>query len=197
MNTLKFKIGRGGRFNNSGHLTFEGIGDLDQEINENFFSYENLEGSDITQEEVDILNYCREGDADLIEKYNLGKIVVHFNGNVLMTDYELYAENGVGTLDIDGDYNTVFTLLADTIEFDSREYNILLNEIDDLDFEIVKSVFLINDEFEFDFVKETGMLRTFVEFRSCKIDEFLAEDLEEVSEDDSDFEYKGRFFIKN
>ncbi len=76
---VKFHIGRGGRFNNQGHLTFKGVQRIDEgdSFNELFFN-------DKTKE----YQNCQGGEVGLTE---------------------VEADSGIGRIDQDGDYDTTYT----------------------------------------------------------------------------------------
>lgn len=88
-NIIAFKIGRGGRFNNSGHLTFlsRGISILSfPEVINNTFD---------------------------TKKGNL----TDQSGNEVMDakDFKKAKQTGIGRVDFDGDYNTIYTTLLNDL----------------------------------------------------------------------------------
>lgn len=110
-NTLvMFHVGRGGEFNNPGYLTFE---DFDKRIDDSY------EWSELLVQDTD-------EDDNLLpeEEWTL----TNDNGYIIMEADELKEalETGLGTLDIDEDYNTIYTTyLKDLTE---REYAALDND---------------------------------------------------------------------
>jgi hypothetical protein len=89
---VAFHIGRGGRFKNSGYLTFIGENEIGNYIDELFIN-DNL-------------------------------VYVDGSGNsVGLTDNDV--KNGIGTIDIDGAYDTTYTKLLS--ECDDREIEAIRN----------------------------------------------------------------------
>ena len=121
-----FKIGRGGRFNNSGYKTFLGECKISDFTNDLFVRFEN-EGKilkEIGNRQNLIYKFyeCRSSENfDFFEKlgFDLGqKIFVDGNDNEVGLSYEDYL-SGIGIIDIDGAYDTVYTrLLSDLKESD-------------------------------------------------------------------------------
>jgi hypothetical protein len=72
---VAFQIGRGGRFNNSGHLSYIGENDINNFTNDLFLSEDESEYLDLNGEKVGLL----------------------------------VENNGIGCIDIDGQYNTTYT----------------------------------------------------------------------------------------
>lgn len=92
---LHFHIGRGGRFYNSNHLTYEGV------YNEGLASFAFTHGA-------------TENDGYLIDEA----------GNYLG---DAKADDEVGVLDWDGEYDTdIFIYLVD-VEYDDKYYNTIMN----------------------------------------------------------------------
>lgn len=133
-----FKIGRGGQFNNGGHLTYEGIGSIDDYTDDLFLRYDNYfdilsiceeycEENNIEYDEQKIQDIiydsirlfgnseieCRQKLADELKNYG---VTLEDIGSVYWyTDLErghntgLSAFNdGTGCVDINGDYNTIY-----------------------------------------------------------------------------------------
>ena len=121
-----FKIGRGGRFNNSGYKTFLGECKISDFTSDLFVRFEN-EGKilkEIGNRQNLIYKFyeCRSSENfDFFEKlgFDLGqKIFVDGNDNEVGLSYEDYL-SGIGIIDIDGAYDTVYTrLLSDLKESD-------------------------------------------------------------------------------
>ena len=121
-----FKIGRGGRFNNSGYKTFLGECKISDFTNDLFVRFENegkiLKEIGNRQNLIDKFYECRSSENfDFFEKlgFDLGqKIFVDGNDNEVGLSYEDYL-SGIGIIDIDGAYDTVYTkLLSDLKESD-------------------------------------------------------------------------------
>ena len=107
-----FNIGRGGRFNNGGNLTFEGF----KRINE---------CHDWSQNTFEI---NRDSKSKFCKKF-----LVDGSGNQLMnaTEYMTALETGIGCLDFDGEYDTTYTTYTDELSNDelcamskNREYGV-------------------------------------------------------------------------
>lgn len=116
---VAFHIGRGGRFNNSGYTTFLGekrIGDFTDNL---FTRFQNeneiLEtlSEDVRDEFKDLCvdeNYIVLEDKFGVTKEMLGDIEYYCGAS--MQEVGLLrkeVEEGVGTIDIDGEYNTTYT----------------------------------------------------------------------------------------
>ena len=121
-----FKIGRGGRFNNSGYKTFLGECKISDFTNDLFVRFENegkiLKEIGNRQNLIEKFYECRSSENfDFFEKlgFDLGqKIFVDGNDNEVGLSYEDYL-SGIGIIDIDGAYDTVYTkLLSDLKESD-------------------------------------------------------------------------------
>lgn len=118
-----FKIGRGGRFNNSGYKTFLGECKISDFTNDLFVRFENegkiLKEIGNRQNLIGKFYECRSSENfDFFEKlgFDLGqKIFVGGNGNEVGLSYEDY-QSGIGTIDIDGAYDTVYTKLLSDLE---------------------------------------------------------------------------------
>lgn len=116
---LHFHIGRGGRFNNSGYTTFNGINSADIISNYLFFpKYKN--GNDITRSNT---------------HYMLDE-----NGNELSATVNEY-NSGVGTYDWDGDYDTDIFIYAD--ELDEDLILLILQDNDPEDFRCYPDLYKI------------------------------------------------------
>lgn len=98
MKTLKFHTGRGGRFYNSGHVTFEGIEDMDLNSCE-FEGMFPLYEEDVLDENYRVI----EVGKPILDKYG-NQVINHPSGDEL--DYEYNSETGTGYINIDHDYNT-------------------------------------------------------------------------------------------
>lgn len=121
--TLHFHTGRGGRFNNPGHRTFEGIESFSNLIQRKsdylFRSFENIEEAEEAVEEnpelEPILSYAVEsGDGSEFEKetsIDLGEYVLTDSaGHVLLTAEEANEETGYIEWDNDYDADKVIYL---------------------------------------------------------------------------------------
>lgn len=133
-----FKIGRGGQFNNGGHLTYEGIGNIDDYTDDLFLRYDNhfdilriceeycekngieydeYKIQEIIQDSISLIGNseieCRQELADKLKDYG---VTLEDIGSVYWyTDLErghntgLSAFNdGTGRVDINGDYETIY-----------------------------------------------------------------------------------------
>lgn len=137
-----FHIGRGGRFHNQGHKTFEGIKDIQSVLNScdnagqnTFFTKENYQDIYRSLEEkgatnlIELLQKCQDNN-DYTEfetktGLSLGEdVYTDCNGSVMITEEEL--QSGVGTLEWDGDYDTdICCRLADC---DENELRLIAND---------------------------------------------------------------------
>lgn len=120
---VAFYIGRGGRFNNAGHLTYLGekeIGKFTDDLYlrfENEKNFKNRFGFDSTRGDTQrcILDLINDRDFDeLKEKFGITEemlgeeIYTDSNENpVGLTQKEV--EEGIGRINIDNDYNTTYT----------------------------------------------------------------------------------------
>jgi hypothetical protein len=129
---LYFHTGRGGRFNNSGYISFQGKKNITQILNNSkrptFLSKENLQEIYSDLQERDLTNLLQlldestdNNDYSRFEKvtgFNLGDdVYTDSNGNQIITLAE--AETGVGQLNWDNDYDTdTCMFLSDCSEAD-------------------------------------------------------------------------------
>ena len=128
---VAFHIGRGGRFNNAGHLFFIGekkIGEFTGELFsefENLSEFENRFGFDGTgdPDQKCILDLVTERDFDeLEEKFGiteemLGDEVYHNGGGNPTGLTKSNVESGIGRINIDNEYDTTYTkFLVDCTE---------------------------------------------------------------------------------
>lgn len=106
---VAFHIGRGGRFYNGGHLTFLGEGKI----------------SDYTEDCWPPVKIDENSDSDLPEPIDDNSPEAEWtdcNGNsVGLTNAEY--QSGIGRIDIDGEYNTTYTMRLGDIEEDSKEWD--------------------------------------------------------------------------
>ncbi len=121
---VEFHIGRGGRFNNQGHLTFCGVGnDAKRDVeNKNFLAFENeseiieTHGDDVVDLITD-LDYNTESVEykEFCEKYgNLGAVVLNScDGNYIGDKVE---DNNNYHYNEDGPYDTTYGVLVDSFE---------------------------------------------------------------------------------
>lgn len=95
---VAFHVGRGGQFNNQGHLTFVGENKIGDFIEDLFWD---------TDDKGNALP-----DAELRKE----------TGNLVGCTWK-EVESGIGRIDIDGDYNTTYTMKLSDVEQDSKEWN--------------------------------------------------------------------------
>lgn len=106
---VAFHIGRGGRFYNGGHLTFLGEGKISDYTEDCFVPVKIDENSDSELPE-------------LIDDNSPEAEWTDCNGNsVGLTNAEY--QSGIGRIDIDGEYNTTYTMRLGDIEEDSKEWD--------------------------------------------------------------------------
>jgi len=125
---IAFHIGRGGRFNNQGYLTFCGekkIGDFTEDLFCNFENQNDFKkrvGFDSSHEDVKcILDCLTDEDFDTLEEnYGITKEMlgekVYYAGNgsaVGLTEKDV--ESGIGRIDEDGEYDTTYTTYLDDL----------------------------------------------------------------------------------
>lgn len=105
---MMFHIGRGGTFNSQGHLSFKGSERIDEcyDWSEQFIHDTDESGKLLPEEEW---------------------ILLDSNGNEIMDSKELRIalNTGIGTLNIDGDYDTTYTTYLKDV---SEEEYLLLDE---------------------------------------------------------------------
>ena len=137
---VAFKIGRGGRFNNQGHLSFldvdKGIDKFTQDLFtkfENEDNFKNRFGFSETNDEN------QKSILDLLTDYNFDELEEKFGITEKMLGDEIYtndngnpvgltvkeAETGIGRIDIDGEYNTIYTCFL--CDCDEKELNAIEN----------------------------------------------------------------------
>jgi len=108
-----FHIGRGGMFNNSGHLSFVGFKKIDDchDWEQNTFSKSRDEKS----------RFC-------------STFLTDCSGNVLMNadEYKKAIDEGIGTLDFDGVYDTTYTTYTEELS-DDELYALSQNRLDGVD----------------------------------------------------------------
>lgn len=108
---VAFHIGRGGRFNNGGHLTFLGEGKI----------------SDFTEHccapsKVLIDEYCND---TLVDDTDPNAVWTDMNGNEVDLTNEEY-NNGIGRIVMDGEYDTTYTMLLKDVDRGSQEWDAIL-----------------------------------------------------------------------
>jgi hypothetical protein len=136
---VAFHIGRGGRFNNPGYLRFIGekkIGDFTDDLYpdyENRADFKDRLGWDEEYEEgvKCILDYMTDRDLESLEKYygitedQLGEYG-YFKGNGSHSGlYEKQVDSGIGRINIDNDYDTIYTAYLD--ECSDSEINAIID----------------------------------------------------------------------
>ncbi len=119
---LAFHIGRGGRFHNSGYLSFIGEANIGDFTNDLYAGYENekdfknrLGYNESFGGVKSIIDCFSDRDTDtLLESYGISEkqlgeyIYKDSNGeDVGLTEEDV--EKGIGRIDIDGDYDTTYT----------------------------------------------------------------------------------------
>lgn len=102
----RFNIGRGGRFNNPGHLTYEGT--YDKGLTD--FAITGYNGT---------YAYIAGDNGEMTEEELKGRKLLDDQGNDLGAEYG----DMVGSLDWDGEYDTDVFVYLDEIELDDRYYN--------------------------------------------------------------------------
>lgn len=122
---VAFHIGRGGRFNNQGHLSFVGVHDISYFTDDLFINYENqakifnaIKGRENLENKY--YNCCENDDFSFFEKlgFDLGKKVFYDQcGNeVGLTEKEY--DSGVGSINIDHGYDTTYTCCLEDCDED-------------------------------------------------------------------------------
>lgn len=106
---LLFHIGRGGRFYNSGYMTFEGIGDLHNSsfyVNGNYYypALKDEAGNPVLDEDGNEIDDDSD-DAPVLD---------HNGSEVGITFGEL--ATGIGRIELDGDYNTWEAIESEDME---------------------------------------------------------------------------------
>jgi hypothetical protein len=101
---VAFHIGRGGRFYNGGHLTFLGEGKI-SDYTEDCWAPKTVDDNE-----------------ELIDDNSPEAEWTDCNGNsVGLTNAEY--QSGIGRIDMDGEYNTTYTMRLGDIEEDSKEWD--------------------------------------------------------------------------
>lgn len=136
---VAFHIGRGGKFYNAGHKTFIGEKKIGDFTNDLFLSFENVSnfknrfGYDSTgnSDQKCILDLITDENFDELEevfgikKEELGE-ELYFDGGGNSTGLTQKNVNcGIGSIDIDGQYNTTYTIYLD--ECDKDELLLIIN----------------------------------------------------------------------
>ena len=131
---VEFHIGRGGRFNNAGYLTFKGVGSeaKSRVESDNFLGFEfqnevieNLDEDFDKDEVIEIfsdLDHTTKSEAykDFTEKYgDLGCVVVNSGAGNFIGDYKADGEDY--RYEEDSDYDTTYGVLAESFEDLSEE----------------------------------------------------------------------------
>jgi hypothetical protein len=138
---LAFHIGRGGHFNNQGHLTFIGENKIGKYTDDLFLTFENayevgkkIDGRENLSRK---LEQAIKGDNDAVAFFEkiglpLGEKVYQDGSGALVGLSEKDVETGIGRIDIDGPYDTTYTCLLSNC--DERELQAILdynNWVDD------------------------------------------------------------------
>ena len=160
---VAFHIGRGGRFHNSGHLTYLDEKPISHYTDDLFLNYENEKdfktryGFDSTGDKNQrcILDLINDEDFDeLEEKFGitqeqLGERQYFDGGGNMVGLTESESESGIGKINIDYDYDTTYTrYLSDC---DEKEFQAILDYTGYVDSEIIdycKEALGIEDEEE-------------------------------------------------
>lgn len=144
---VMFHIGKGGRFHNAGHITYKGEYELYDGINRfgvnYYFEYEN---GKLSQEICDELNISIDEILDNKELIidsgydfdDLGELRVTDGDYNSGCSYEEW-ESGIGSFDIDGNYNTYYTKLLSELNEEEQE---LIIESGDAD--LIRNIKLLN-----------------------------------------------------
>lgn len=128
---VNFHIGRGGRFNNQGYLTFAGVGFASKNISEeqNFIAYENeqqilekINNSSIRNMAIDLitdLDQETEGDsyADFCNRFgDLGGLVLNSQNGNYIGDYKSNDDVDNYYYDEDGAFDTTYGMMIESPE---------------------------------------------------------------------------------
>ena len=134
---VAFKIGRGGQFHNQGYVSYIGEKKISEFTRDLFLKAENhidLRSQFENQENQEVLNGLlfdyESGDNDAKNKlveigYSVGELEYFTETGYAVGLTEAEAEEGVGTINIDGDYDTVY---AQYIEDCSEDELALITE---------------------------------------------------------------------
>jgi hypothetical protein len=126
-----FKIGRGGHFNNAGHLRFVGFKKIGEFTDDLFLEYENLEKYKKRYGFEHLRNLVNNNEWDLVEEEfgltesDMGEKVYYdeVGHKVGLTEDE--ALEGIGRINIDNGYDTTYcTRLADC---DAKELQLIID----------------------------------------------------------------------
>ena len=118
MKTFTFKIGRGGRFYNAGHKKLIGYNEILQDYFQDVFL---IDGADDDEDEK------------LPEEEWL---LLDANGNTLLKGYEIMSRTG--TLDFDGDYDTIIVRSIEELREDEK--SIVLDSYETFDKDYQKAI---------------------------------------------------------
>lgn len=118
MKTFTFKIGRGGRFYNAGHKKLIGYNESLQDYFQDVFL---IDGADDDEDEK------------LPEEEWL---LLDANGNTLLKGYEIMSRTG--TLDFDGDYDTIIVRSIEELREDEK--SIVLDSYETFDKDYQKAI---------------------------------------------------------
>lgn len=118
MKTFTFKIGRGGRFYNAGHKKLIGYNESLQDYFQDVFL---IDGTDDDEDEK------------LPEEEWL---LLDANGNTLLKGYEIMSR--IGTLDFDGDYDTIIVRSIEELREDEK--SIVLDSYETFDKDYQKAI---------------------------------------------------------
>lgn len=114
---VAFHIGRGGHFNNSGHLSFIGAEKISKYTGDLFLTFENAcEVGEKIQDRENLrskFEQALDGNTDAISfferlKLPLGEIIYMDCNGAPVGLSEKEAETGIGCINIDNDYNTTY-----------------------------------------------------------------------------------------
>ena len=124
MKTFTFKIGRGGRFYNAGHKKLIGYNESLQDYFQDVFL---IDGADDDEDEK------------LPEEEWL---LLDANGNTLLKGYEIMSRTG--TLDFDGDYDTIIVRSIEELREDEKSIVLDSYETFDKDYQKASSNYIKN-----------------------------------------------------
>ncbi len=167
-----FKLGRGGRFNNAGHLSFVGFKPIDEAcVVSNLSIIESELDEDGTTTEVGVFD-C--------------------SGDLIMSieDWHESCRTGIGRIDIDGAYDTTYTEYVDSLSKSELEAMVAYGGQQ-----------VLNALMEFGYSdEEVAVAEHFDEVEYEAEDDYLSYNynvLEVEPEDDDFFEFNGKFYVKS
>lgn len=207
---LAFHIGRGGKFNNAGYLSYIGQKDISYFTDNLFLKFENeddvlsqIEGKENLEQ---LFEKCRdEDDFTEFEKrtgLDLGEKVYFKNTGNTVGLSELECMTGIGRIDIDGEYETYYTGYSDYLNIKEAK-----SVIKSDDFDIISDIFGITYT-QAEILCQSKIIEDIIyalndaqmALGSIDFDTTLTEEFTEVAEDydgDEDiYDYKGKKYIR-